>query len=444
MHKKRKLFKVLTALSTTTLLGACAVQQPCPVVEPVQPNETVVTSEPNNNAANTSAPAAPAATPATATPAVTPAKTAPATSSAAATSPATVTSSTTVSSSVTVTSPAAATIPVTPPASSSSFESPASSSSVTTADPKPNLIANPVDPYTAIPNIVSEVFDFANTLFEFGAIDDAISYLQKFRILKPLWNEWASRTDSLLNVFGMTNAERAKQFEPLILEIKNMNRVNAAYTLVAEAADSLIALAPGDSLINFAKQQKEIAYKNTIGKALKEKTDILSLAEAKARFEEALKQANEFKMRYRDFENELQIEKMIAYIQGLQNSISEEDKKYWEKNDPEKALAEVDTLIEKKSYAKAKTLVEKLKASKLRQQAAEKYQKLADAVCTDKRKAASLLYSQATKQKKPEKKKELLLKAIGDLNACSDDYPEYEKIKTVMDNIIFLKKELDR
>ena len=47
-------------------------------------------------------------------------------------------------------------------------------------------------------------------------------------------------------------------------------------------------------------------------------------------------------------------------------------------------------------------------------------------------------------QKKPEKKKELLLKAIGALNVCSDEYPEYEKIKTVTDNTIFLKTELDR
>ncbi len=425
MHKKRKLFKVLTALSTTTLLGACAVQQPCPVVEPVQPKDNVVTtvpSEPRDSVVKITEPASTAAV----------------NNSAPATVPAAVVDS------VTVTSPAAATIPVTPPTSSSSFESPVSSSSVTTADPKPNLVADPVDPYTAIPNIVDEVFDFANTLFQANAVDEAVSYLQKFRIMKPLWNEWQTRADSMLNVYGMSNAERAKQYEPMVLEIKNMNRVNAAYSLVAATADSLIAMAPGDSLVNFAKDQKRIAYKNTLAKALKEKTQILSLAEAKARFEEALKQANEFKMRYRDFENELQIEKMIAYIQGLQNSISEEDKKYWEKNDPEKALAEVDTLIEKKSYAKAKTLVEKLKASKLRQQAAEKYQKLADAVCTDKRKAASQLYSQATKQKKAEKKKELLLKAIGDLNACSDEYPEYEKIKTVMDNIIFLKKELDR
>lgn len=106
-------------------------------------------------------------------------------------------------------------------------------------------------------------------------------------------------------------------------------------------------------------------------------------------------------------------------------------------------MAEVDTLIEKKSYAKAKVLVERLKASKLRQQAAEKYQKLADVVCTEKRKYASQQYAKATKQKNAEKKKQILQEAIGALNACSDEYPEYEKIKTVMDNIIFLKKELD-
>lgn len=301
----------------------------------------------------------------------------------------------------------------------------------------------PVDPYTAVPNIISDILNYADTMFKQGNIDGAVAYLQRFRVLKPLWNEWVDRADSLLNVFGMSNAERAKQFEPLILEIKNMNRVNAAYSLVAEAADSLIALAPGDSLINFAKQQKDIAYKNTIGKALNEKTAILALAEGKALFDEALKKANEFKMRYRDFENELQIDKMIGYIQRLENSISDEDKKYWEKNDPEKALAEVDTLIEKKSYAKAKVLVERLKASKLRQQAAEKYQKLADVVCTEKRKYASQQYAKATKQKNAEKKKQILQEAIGALNACSDEYPEYEKIKTVMDNIIFLKKELD-
>lgn len=436
MHKKRKLFKVLTALSTTALLGACAVQQPCPVVEPAQPVESGVAIEPSEPVNSTAKPGEDMAEPSDNV-----AKT-----TEPATVPATVPATTPASSSAASTANVPAVEQKTEPAEEQKTEPIVESSSSAAApfEEQPNLVANPVDPYTAIPNIVDEVFDFAKTLFQANAVDDAVSYLQKFRIMKPLWSEWQDRADSLLNVFGMTNAERAKQFEPLVLEIRNMNRVNAAYSLVAASADSLIAMAPGDSLVNFAKQQKEIAYKNTIGKALKEKTQILALAEGKALFDEALKKANEFKLRFRDFENELQIDNMISYIQRLQNSINDEDKKYWESHDAEKALAEVDTLIENKSYDKAKILVERLKASKFRQQAAEKYQKLADAVCTGKRKAASQLYSQATKQKKPERKKELLLKAIGDLNTCSDDFPEYEKIKTVTDNIIFLKKELDR
>lgn len=439
----KKFVKILTAASTATLLGACAVQQPCPVVEtaPVAPTTTNETVAGNESAQ----PAAQQATQPAAQQAALPYDVQPITQQ-----PAVHSSAQTESSSVqgTTTQPSAL------QAASSSSVAAASSSSVTqqtqqpTEQPaeqpaeKPTMV--PVDPYQALPNIVNDIFTYADTLFKQGNVDGAVAYLQRFRILKPLWSEWGNRADSLLNVFGMTNAERAKQYEPMILEIKNMNRVQAAYSLVAEVADSLIALAPGDSLTNFANDQKRIAYKNTLGKALKEKAQILELAEAKARFDEALKQANEFKMRYRDFENDLQIENLIAYIQRLQTSINSEDQKYWEKNDPAKALAEVDTLIEKKSYDKAKVLVERLKASKLRQQAAEKYQKLADAVCTDKRKTASQLYSQSTKQKKPEKKKELILKAIGALNTCNDEYPEYEKIKTVTDNINFLKKELER
>lgn len=438
----KKFVKILTAASAATMLGACAVQQPCPVVEtaPAVPATTEAQAQataPATNASNT------ASGPVAQTEAIV----AQATVAQSSSSQASVqNSSSEIIASSSDNASAKTTISA---ASSSSAAQPAVQQTVPQqksqqSEEQPSLIADPVDPYTAIPSIVDEVFDFANTLFQANAVDEAVAYLQKFRIMKPLWNEWQIRADSLLNVFGQTNAERAKQYEPMVLEIRNMNRVNAAYSLVAAAADSLIALAPGDSLTNFANEQKRIAYKNTLAKGLKEKTQILELAEAKARFEEALKQATEFQMRYRDFENELQIEKMIAYIQRLQNSINSEDQKYWEKNDPEKALAEVDGLIEKKSYDKAKILVDRLRASKLRQQAAEKYQKLADAVCTDKRKTASQLYSQATKQKKPEKKKELLLKAIGALNNCSDEYPEYEKIKTVTDNIIFLKKELDR
>lgn len=452
MKKKLNLLKILTAISAATFFDACT-QAPAPCVAP----ESAVpeSAAPQQPAAQTSAPAAQQTS---AQPVVQTAA-GPAVESATQTFvpvssteeilaqpqqttqqvPAQSTTASAASTAQRAEQPAAqAQQPAqTEPSATVPDQQPAEQS-----EPKP-LTLVPVDPYTAVPNIISDILNYADTMFKQGNIDGAVAYLQRFRVLKPLWNEWVDRADSLLNVFGMSNAERAKQFEPLILEIKNMNRVNAAYSLVAEAADSLIALAPGDSLINFAKQQKDIAYKNTIGKALNEKTAILALAEGKALFDEALKKANEFKMRYRDFENELQTDKLIGYIQRLQNSISDEDKKYWEKNDPAKALAEVDTLIEKKSYAKAKVLVERLKASKLRQQAAEKYQKLADVVCTEKRKYASQQYAKATKQKNAEKKKQILQEAIGALNACSDEYPEYEKIKTVMDNIIFLKKELD-
>lgn len=442
----KKLLNILTATSAATFLGACAVQQPCPVVEnaPAAPATTEVQAA---NEAQASAPAVNAGNTASGPAAKTEA--------IVAQTPAAQSSSSQASVQVSAQpGPAAQTTPAQSSAqqiaaSSSSAAQPAVQQTVPQQESRqpeeqPSLIADPVDPYTAIPSIVDEVFDFANTLFQANAVDEAVAYLQKFRIMKPLWNEWQTRADSMLNVYGMTNAERAKQYEPLVLEIRNMNRAYAAYSLVAEAADSLIALAPGDSLTNFANEQKRIAYKNTLGKATKEKQQILELAEGKARFDEALKQATEFQMRYRDFENDLQIENLIAYIQRLQNSINSEDQKYWEKNDPEKALTEVDELIEKKSYAKAKILVDRLRASKLRQQAAEKYQKLADAVCTDKRKAASQMYSKATKQKNADKKKQILAEAIKSLNACSEEYPEYEKIKTVTDNIIFLKKELDR
>lgn len=305
-------------------------------------------------------------------------------------------------------------------------------------------IAAAPDPYQAFPALVLEVFAYADTLYKAGNVDSATAYLERFRIIKPLWNTWQSQADSLLNEFGKTRAELAKKYEPMVLEIQNMNRANAAYSMVAAAVDSLIAMAPGDSLVNFANGQKQLAYKNTLAKALKEKPAILALAETKAQFDDALKLASEFQMRYRDFEEPLQIAEMIAHIEKLKNEINEADQKFWEENDPAAALAQVDALIAKKEYAKAKELATKLKASKLRKEAFQKYQALADAFCNDKRKATSQLFENSRKQKDAAKKKAMLQEAIGHLQSCNEEYPDYEKARTVMDNMIFLQKELDK
>ena len=135
------------------------------------------------------------------------------------------------------------------------------------------------DPYTAIPAIVQSIFDYANTLHKAGYTDSASAYLERFRVIKPLWEQWESKADSMLNEFGKVRAEKAKAYEPMVFQIQNMNRASSDYGLVAETADSLIALAPGDSLTQWAKAQKSVAYKNTLVKAKKEYAAIKDLAD---------------------------------------------------------------------------------------------------------------------------------------------------------------------
>jgi hypothetical protein len=308
--------------------------------------------------------------------------------------------------------------------------------------PIPVLNDIPVDPYTAFPALVSRVFAYADSLYAQGLTDSASAYLQRFRIIKPLWNTWETQADSMLNEFGKTRAEKAKAFEPYVLTIQNMNRVQAAYSMVKETADSLIALAPGDSLVNWANGQMQVAYKNTLAKAKKEYASIKALADDHAQFKEAAQKANELQMRYRDFEKELQIQSLIDYIAGLMAANDSEAAKYWESHDPAQALAKADTLIKASKFADAKSLLTKLKASNLRKEANDKYQELATTFCNAQRKATSQIFAKAQKQKDAAKKKKLLQDAIAPLDKCLAEYPEYTQKQKVVDNKSFLEKEL--
>jgi len=301
-----------------------------------------------------------------------------------------------------------------------------------------------IDPYTAFPAMANEVFDYADTLYKQGKVDEAVKYLQRFRVIKPLWSQWENQVDSMLNEFGKTNAERAKQFEPMVLEIQNMNRARASYSLVAEVADSLIALIPGDSLTNFAQQQKQIAYNNTLDKARKEKSEILKLANEQAKFAEAEQKAIEFQMRYRDFEDVLKIQAMIDEIKNMSASNDAEAAAYWKGNDPAEALAKAKDLVEKSKFSEAKALLNKLKASPLRKEAMEEYGKLADAYCNMQRKTTSQLFGKAQKQKDEAKKAALLKEAIASLDKCLAEYPDNSQKQKVIDNRNFLQKELGK
>ena len=303
---------------------------------------------------------------------------------------------------------------------------------------------NAPDPYTAFPALVSRVFMHADSLYAQGFTDSATAYIERFRIIKPLWATWETQADSMLNEFGKTRAEKAKAFEPLVLTIQNMIRAQSAYSMVAETADSLIALAPGDSLVNWAKQQKATAYKITLDKAKKEYASIKALADDQAQFSEALNKANMFLLRYRDFENDLHIQALIDHIAGLAAANDSEAAKYWESHDPAEALAKADELIKASKYAEAKDILNKLKSSKLRKEANAKYQELANTFCNAQRKTTSQFFAKAQKQKDAAKKKKLLQDAIELLDKCLTEYPENSQKQKVIDNKQFLEKELAR
>ena len=300
------------------------------------------------------------------------------------------------------------------------------------------------DPYTVIPAIVQSIFDYANTLYQAGYTDSASAYLERFRVIKPLWEQWESKADSMLNEFGKTRAEKAKAFEPMVFQIQNMNRANSDYGLVAQTADSLIALAPGDSLTQWAKAQKSVAYKNTLTKAKKEYATIKDLADNQAQFAEAEKQALTFQMRYRDFENDLHIQALIDHIRELAQANDAAATKYWESHDPAQALAKADTLLQKEKFNEAKELLMKLRASKLRKEANELYTKLADAFCTKQRKTTSQTFAKAQKQKDAAKKKKLLQDAIAPLDKCLTEYPDNPQKQKVIENKQFLEQELGK
>ena len=302
--------------------------------------------------------------------------------------------------------------------------------------------ARTLDPYTAFPALAESVFAFADSLYHAGYTDSATAYLERFRIIKPLWLQWEKRADSLLNEFGKTRAEMAKQFDPLVLKIQNMNRAQAAYSLVKESADSLVALSPGDSLVAWAGEQKKIAYSNTLQKARRDLAEIRALAEGRAEFNAAQEKLKEFQLRYRDFEDSLQTAALAARIAELAAVADSVAKNYWASHDPAQALAQADTLKNQEKFPEAKDLLNKLMFSNLRQQALEKYNALADAYCNKQRKVTSQLFTKSQKQKDEQNKKSLLKDAIDSLDNCLVEYPDYSQKQKVLDNMEFLKKEL--
>ena len=128
----------------------------------------------------------------------------------------------------------------------------------------------------------------------------------------------------------------------------------------------------------------------------------------------------------------------------MMQSADSEAAKYWESHDPAQALAKADTLIAASKFAEAKSLLIKLKASKLRKEANQKYNELATAFCNAQRKTTSQIFAKAQKLKDAAKKKKLLQDAIAPLDKCLTEYPDNPQKQKVIENKQFLEKEANR
>lgn len=302
--------------------------------------------------------------------------------------------------------------------------------------------ASIVNPYQDIPALVEKVLKHADTLLSNGESDSAASYLEKFIVLKPLWDEWQAQAQTIYTKTKRTQAERAEEFKSLTLQITNMNSVGSSFELIKEFTDSLISLKPGDSLILWAQKQNQLAYKKNLNKARQEKEKILTAANTSNQFKTAQEQIRSLKAHYYYFEDSLQLESTLLQLEELEASISKKDQLFWETNDPQKSLEQAQKWTTEKKYSQAKSLLLKLKSSVLRQKAIEQMDLLAESYCNDERKKTSVLYKAALKTKKTTQKKEKLTQAIEALNRCLDEYPEYKQKDKVLNNKQFIEKEL--
>ena len=134
----------------------------------------------------------------------------------------------------------------------------------------------------------------------------------------------------------------------------------------------------------------------------------------------------------------------LNHVDELEKATDSETAKMWEKQDPAAALAKADTLIANEKFDKAKDLLNKLKTSKLRKEANEKYIALADAYCNKQRKTTSQIFAKSLKQTDEEKKKKLLNDAIAPLDKCLAEFPETTQRDKVESNRKFIEKELTK
>lgn len=299
------------------------------------------------------------------------------------------------------------------------------------------------DPYTELPLLIDRILSHADSLLLHGDSDAARYYLERFIVLKPLWEEWQNQAQQQYELILQTQNKNALDFKPLVLQISNMVSVGSSYDLVKTFTDSLIQMHPGDSLVHWAQMQNKITLQKNLKKAKKELEHILSSSQKTGEIKKAKEEVFKLKSRSYFLLDSIDFESAILQLELFSKNIEENDKLYWKSHSPSKALEEAKKQIEKQKFLEAKKMLFKLLSSPLRSEAMQEIERLSDTFCIMNRKKASELFLSSQKSKGSNKEQKIQ-NAIRLLEQCLEEFPNYTQKETVLDNKVFLESELKK
>jgi len=126
------------------------------------------------------------------------------------------------------------------------------------------LLKKQVQYYNNLDQLGFRTLQLTNLLYQNGHEAEALAILESFAVYKPAINFWIDSANSLYDKITKTNRSEAKpQIDPvkqetinsLTAQIRNLKNTNANPALIADMADSLRAMAPGDSILQWLEKQ---------------------------------------------------------------------------------------------------------------------------------------------------------------------------------------------
>lgn len=311
----------------------------------------------------------------------------------------------------------------------------------TLADLKPPSAGRP-DIYVEIPKLARRALALADSFFVAGKPDSAAAIVERFFVLKPLWEDWMEWAKTLNEKIRNGNAQKKAELKRRIVDIQNANSRRADFAEVRALADSIVFASPGDSLKAFADSLAELSRLRTCEKVKTVRDSALKLAREQAKFDEAERLVSNLLLHYPEFSDSLGLPNVLSKVSSMRAEESSASAAYWKAHSPQEALEKARGLQNRKQWPEAKAAYQKLKSSGLRGEALRGLDSLYSDYCTEKRERAATLFAES--KRKPAVKVEKLKQAIESLDACLEFAPDFKNRETVLSNKEFLQLELGK